>query len=430
MTVELLYERDCPNVGEARANLRRALTGAGLPASWTERELSAAAVRSPLRAFGSPTVLVNGRDVAGAAPGDAACCRVYEVAGGRSGAPPAELIVRALRAALERQRRGRGRVAFALPAAGAAIVPGLTCPACWPAYGTPAHGARASLRPDRPLPAPAHQRPPAGCARGARAPRRERRAGRRGAGCIGDDPARQVRARVEPDRLRGRGSPRGCRIASTPRSRGVLFCLRSRRGCSGGERGDSVNGREVTSDGEAHLALPGLRRVPERRGRWARGPHRRGRQPGEAHAGRVERARAGDQGRRAGRGLGRGPARRGRRRAGGLWGLTDLVGQFNPAGRWRAASRTTASSDSSTANLAGRVQADEAMANELTLREFSQRLGDPRARSRSTAAQSRSRSCPRCGAARLGPGALSRGRLSGSDGQGPEPIPGIAWLPR
>ncbi len=136
MTVELLYERDCPNVGEARANLRRALTGAGLPASWTERELSAAAVRSPLRAFGSPTVLVNGRDVAGAAPGDAACCRVYEVAGGRSGAPPAELIVRALRAALERQRRGRGRVAFALPAAGAAIVPGLTCPACWPAYGT------------------------------------------------------------------------------------------------------------------------------------------------------------------------------------------------------------------------------------------------------------------------------------------------------
>ena len=135
MTVELLYERDCPNVGEARANLRRALTGAGLPASWTERELSAAAVRSPLRAFGSPTVLVNGRDVAGAAPGDAACCRVYEVAGGRSGAPPAEVIARVLRAA-QAPRRPRRAVALVLPAIGAALVPGLTCPACWPAYAT------------------------------------------------------------------------------------------------------------------------------------------------------------------------------------------------------------------------------------------------------------------------------------------------------
>src|SRR5207249_10901758 len=47
------------------------------------------------------------------------------------------------------------------------------------------------------------------------------------------------------------------------------------------------------------------------------------------------------------------------------------------AGRWRAASRTTASSGSSTAKLAGRVQADQAMADELTLRELSQFLGEP-----------------------------------------------------
>ncbi|TMB47335.1 MAG: hypothetical protein E6J60_15665 [Deltaproteobacteria bacterium] len=80
-------------------------------------------------------MLVNGRDVAGADPGDAACCRIYEVAGGRSGAPPAELIARVLRAAQEPRRPSRA-VALVLPAIGAALVPGLTCPACWPAYAT------------------------------------------------------------------------------------------------------------------------------------------------------------------------------------------------------------------------------------------------------------------------------------------------------
>ena len=133
MTVELFYDKDCPNVGQARASLRRALTEAGLPPRWTERELAAAP--SPLGALGSPTVLVNGRDVAGADPGDAACCRIYEVAGGRSGAPPAELIARVLRAAQEPRRPSRA-VALVLPAIGAALVPGLTCPACWPAYAT------------------------------------------------------------------------------------------------------------------------------------------------------------------------------------------------------------------------------------------------------------------------------------------------------
>jgi len=135
MTVELLYDKDCPNVGEARANLHRALIEAGLPPSWKERELSVAEVPSPLRAFGSPTLLANRRDVAGGDPGDAACCRVYEVAGGRSGAPPAELIASVLRAAQEPRRPSRA-VALVLPAIGAALVPGLTCPACWPAYAT------------------------------------------------------------------------------------------------------------------------------------------------------------------------------------------------------------------------------------------------------------------------------------------------------
>ena len=134
MTVELLYDEKCPNVAEARANLRRALIEVGLPPSWTERMPVAPEAPYPLRGFGSPTVLVDGRDVAHAEPADAACCRVYEVAGRWSGAPPGELIGRALRATMEPQRPGRWRAALVLPAMGAALVPGLTCPACWPAY--------------------------------------------------------------------------------------------------------------------------------------------------------------------------------------------------------------------------------------------------------------------------------------------------------
>jgi mercuric ion transport protein len=134
MTVELLYAPDCPNVDEARANLHRALVDVGLPPSWTECETSAPDVPVARRGFGSPSVLVNGRDVAGAEPAGAAWCRIYEVAGRRSGAPPTEQIVQALRSAMEQSRPPRWRVGLVLPALGAALVPGLTCPACWPGY--------------------------------------------------------------------------------------------------------------------------------------------------------------------------------------------------------------------------------------------------------------------------------------------------------
>lgn len=135
MTVELIYDEECPNVAEARANLRRALVQVGLPPRWVEWNASSLAVPDYAKGFGSPAVLVNGEDVAGAAPIEAACCRVYDAAGTRSVAPPSELIVRALTTA----KRGeppssRTRALLAVPAIAIALVPGLTCPACWPAY--------------------------------------------------------------------------------------------------------------------------------------------------------------------------------------------------------------------------------------------------------------------------------------------------------
>jgi hypothetical protein len=125
MTVELVYDNDCPNVAAARANLSRAFAMVGLPARWTEWEASSSSTPARLCGYGSPAVLVNGRDATGAEPVDGASCRL-------TGAPSPELIARALLAA--RARSGWRRALVVLPAAGAALVPGLTCPACWPGY--------------------------------------------------------------------------------------------------------------------------------------------------------------------------------------------------------------------------------------------------------------------------------------------------------
>ena len=92
--VELLYDPDCPNVDGTREHLRRALTEVGLPHQW--QEWSRASSESPayVRDYGSPTVLVDARDVAGASPAeDGNSCRIYSGKDGQlSGIPPVEMI--------------------------------------------------------------------------------------------------------------------------------------------------------------------------------------------------------------------------------------------------------------------------------------------------------------------------------------------------
>lgn len=91
--VDFIYDDDCPNAEAARANLRTALVEVGLPASWSEHRIGDPAVPERARGYGSPTILVDGRDVAGVEPSAEQCCRVYAGAGG---VPPVNLIVRAL----------------------------------------------------------------------------------------------------------------------------------------------------------------------------------------------------------------------------------------------------------------------------------------------------------------------------------------------
>ncbi len=102
MEVELIYSDDCPNVELARNRLTSAFAILGVEPEWVEWERLDPAAPEYAVAYGSPTVLVNGRDVAAglAAPGPASeadSCRVYPEIGGLDRAPSVELLVEAIR---------------------------------------------------------------------------------------------------------------------------------------------------------------------------------------------------------------------------------------------------------------------------------------------------------------------------------------------
>jgi hypothetical protein len=63
MKIELLYSTGCLNVEQARRNLSEACAQAGIPAEWREYNLDAPDVPSDYKQYGSPTILVNGRDI-------------------------------------------------------------------------------------------------------------------------------------------------------------------------------------------------------------------------------------------------------------------------------------------------------------------------------------------------------------------------------
>lgn len=99
--IELVYFDGCPNVDRARANLASVLErpGSRRPAgdrsgAWREWDLSRGETPDRYRRFGSPTVLVDGRDVTGGSDREedgsrALACRA-------DGAPSVEVIRDAL----------------------------------------------------------------------------------------------------------------------------------------------------------------------------------------------------------------------------------------------------------------------------------------------------------------------------------------------
>ena len=61
MQVELIWQRDCPNVPAARQNLMKTFSMAGFPAWWREWCLDEADCPEHAREFESPSILVDGK---------------------------------------------------------------------------------------------------------------------------------------------------------------------------------------------------------------------------------------------------------------------------------------------------------------------------------------------------------------------------------
>lgn len=93
--VELVYFEGCPYADEARRRLRRALELTGLVPEWEEWDTQLSQTPERFRGFGSPTVLVDGRDVSGRGPGGGMRCVV-------GGGPSVEVIVKALQGGRDR----------------------------------------------------------------------------------------------------------------------------------------------------------------------------------------------------------------------------------------------------------------------------------------------------------------------------------------
>lgn len=106
MKVEVLYVAECPSHLGAVKLVREVLTAQGVTAEIQEVLVADQRMASELRFLGSPTIRINGRDVAGESQTEQSfglSCRLY--AGSKHvGLPPAEMIHHAV---VEARRGGR-----------------------------------------------------------------------------------------------------------------------------------------------------------------------------------------------------------------------------------------------------------------------------------------------------------------------------------
>jgi len=136
LTIELIYEKSCPNIKPTREQLMQAFKNTGTTPHWTEWEVSDPDFPEHARGFGSPTILVNHRDVSAADNGDnEQCCRIYAHDGPNIGVPALSAIEESLIANTSKKTKKFWGLNLALlPPIFTALLPKLACPACWPAY--------------------------------------------------------------------------------------------------------------------------------------------------------------------------------------------------------------------------------------------------------------------------------------------------------
>ena len=132
--IELVYETTCPNAQAVREMLKTIGLELGLQLNVTETNKDDPNAPEYARKLSSPTVLVDGKDVVadGSVGGNA--CRIYRTADGRmTGIPPRAAVLDALRKSQRKQKWGL--LSF-IPVVMTAMLPVVSCPACWPLYGS------------------------------------------------------------------------------------------------------------------------------------------------------------------------------------------------------------------------------------------------------------------------------------------------------
>ncbi len=131
LRVELIYDKDCPNVKKARTQLLQSFYAANVQPKWKEWDRSATDTPTYALAYGSPTILVNGEDVVGTSPSEGInCCRLYLDKNGQfQGVPSVEEISLVLLRASSVAGSGIGRqsnwrrILATLPAIFIALLP-------------------------------------------------------------------------------------------------------------------------------------------------------------------------------------------------------------------------------------------------------------------------------------------------------------------
>ena len=101
MKIEVLYVLDCPHYPAAMAELKSVLAIERVSAPITEVLVANARMAETLKFRGSPTIRINGRDIAGDSDLQhfAVSCRFYP-GQKQPGVPPSEMIHRAVREAI------------------------------------------------------------------------------------------------------------------------------------------------------------------------------------------------------------------------------------------------------------------------------------------------------------------------------------------
>ena len=145
MKIHLLYFQGCPHVEAARASVRGALAAEGIDAPIEEIDVQDPAAPAWARGWGSPTILIDGKDVGGQGPSTSSSCRLYP-----GGAPSVD----AIRAAIAAPGResGGGRVVLSMAGAITAALAASACcliPAVLALVGASGAGFAARFAPYR-----------------------------------------------------------------------------------------------------------------------------------------------------------------------------------------------------------------------------------------------------------------------------------------